>query len=375
MNRLWIRACAALLLAVMTFLIMTAPRAEAAFNANAAAAALIDAQSGRLLFGQNEDLRLPMASTTKIMTALIVLERCDPDDMVEVPDEAVGVEGSSMYLERGERLSVRDLLYGLMLASGNDAAVALACHAGGSVNEFVGIMNARAEEIGLTKTHFITPNGLHAEGHLTTAHELCLIAREAMRNETFAEIVSSKYHRTETGFAPRVLKNKNSLLWSYEGAFGIKTGYTKAAGRCLVFGAERDGAAVIGAVLNCGPMFEEASELMDAAFGSFVPVAVIEKGTHILDLVIENSEERLLEVCAKDSIILLMRNNESASLRTQIELFPGLRAPIECGEAVGELRIFAGEELVGSTLLAAAESAEPLGYGYWWRLLSGYFAA
>lgn len=375
MNRLWIRACAALLLAVMTLMLMTAPKAEPAMNVRASAFALIDAESGRLLFGKNENLRLPMASTTKIMTALVTLESCALDEMVGIPDEAVGAEGSSMYLERGESLSVRDLLYGLMLASGNDAAVALAVHVGGSVKDFVGLMNVRADSMGLRSTHFITPNGLSAEGHLTTARELCLIAREAMKNEDFAQIVSTKYYRTETGGAVRSFKNKNSLLWSYDGAFGIKTGYTMAAGRCLVFGAERNGMRVIGAVLNCRPMFDEAARLMDLAFESFVPVTVIGKGTRVFDVYVENSEECLLEVSAKDSIIRLMRSNESALLCTEYELYPDLSPPIRAGDEVGVLRIRENGETIGSTALVASNTVLPYGYGYWWKLLSKRFAA
>lgn len=190
----------------------------------AAAAALIEANSGKLLLSGNSNSRLPMASTTKTMTALVVIENCDLDETVEVTADAAGTEGSSMYLSCGERLSVRDLLYGLMLLSGNDAAVALAVHVGGTVESFVRIMNDRAAKLGLTNTHFVTPNGLHDAEHYTTAYKLALIGAEALKNETFRQIVSTQYYTAETGDRVRTMKNKNALLWDYGNAVGIKTG-------------------------------------------------------------------------------------------------------------------------------------------------------
>ena len=375
MNRLWIRVCTALLIAMGMVFMMLTPKAEPAFSVQASAMALIECESGKLIAGQNKDLRLPMASTTKIMTALIVLERSELSDIVEIPDEAVGTEGSSIYLRKGERLSVEDLLYGLMLASGNDAAVALAVHAAGSVDGFVELMNDKAGEMGLKNTSFITPNGLHAERHLTTAYELCLIAREALKLDEFRTIVSSKYHRTATGDIDRTFKNKNSLLWSYEGAFGVKTGYTMAAGRCLVFGAERDGMTVVGAVLNCRQMFEEAASLMDMAFEEYSRETIVPACTHVLDTYIKNGEEKLLEVYSKESIITVMRKSERKSFRTEAVLSEGLHAPIAKGDEVGILRVFDGGALIGSTALIAGNSVSEPGYVYWWRLLTDLFAA
>ena len=207
--------------------------------------------------------KLPMASTTKIMTALIVIENCSLGDTVKVSPKAYGVEGSSMYLNAGEEVSVEDMLYGLMLLSGNDAAVALAIHTAGSVEAFAALMNARAEEIGAHNTHFVTPNGLHDPEHYTTAYDLALIAAEAMKNPDFRKIVGSTYHKTTTGSVIRYMKNKNKILWQYEGGCGVKTGYTKAAGRCLVFAAERDGMTLIGAVLSCPDMFNVAKAMLD----------------------------------------------------------------------------------------------------------------
>ena len=260
----------------------------------AAAAALIEANSGKLLLSGNSNSRLPMASTTKTMTALVVIENCDLDDTVEVTADAAGTEGSSMYLSCGERLSVRDLLYGLMLLSGNDAAVALAVHVGGTVESFVRIMNDRAAKLGLTNTHFVTPNGLHDAEHYTTAYELALIGAEALKNETFRQIVSTQYYTAETGDRVRTMKNKNALLWDYDNAVGIKTGYTSAAGRCLLFAAERDGMLLVGAVLNCRPMFDVAPEMLNFGFENYSMCKIIEKGTVLAHCTVLNGEKSIL---------------------------------------------------------------------------------
>ena len=390
MNGRIIRACAALLLACGVMLMSLAPKAESAINEpmigsseaiepgfelNAAAMAMIECESREVLACVNGDEPLPMASTTKIMTALVVLENSNAEELVSVPDEAVGTEGSSVYLQRGEKMKVIDLLYGLMLASGNDAAVALAVHAGGSVKGFVDMMNEKAKELGLKNTRFVTPNGLHAEGHYTTAFELCVITREALRSETFKEIVSSKYHRTESGNVPRTFKNKNSLLWDYEGAFGVKTGYTMAAGRCLVFGAERDGMQVVGALLNCRPMFEKAAMLLDTAFESFVKQTVIGSGQTAGRVNVENGVENVLEVETKRSIIAVTQRSHQRTFMTRAELPQKLSAPVKAGQRVGTLFVYEGERLVGSAELVASKTIQRRDARFWWRLLSSVFAA
>ena len=218
--------------------------------------AVVEVTSGRLLFAENEDTELPPASTTKILTALIIVEDCDLDTVIEVPKEAAGTEGSSVYLEAGEKLTVRDLLYGLMLRSGNDCAVTLALYHSGSISAFAEHMNERAAELGVKHSHFANPHGLPAEGHYTTAHDLALIAAAAVRNETFSEIVGTeKYTAPDGGCGyARVWQNKNKMLYSYEGADGVKTGYTKEAGRCLVTSATRGGMRLVSAVLNSPSM-------------------------------------------------------------------------------------------------------------------------
>ena len=231
----------------------------------------MELESGTVFHGKNENQRLPMASTTKIMTALIVAEECDLSEIIEVPAQAVGVEGSSIYLKEGERISVKDLLYGLMLRSGNDAASALALHCGGTIENFVNLMNERAKEIGALGTHFANPSGLPDDSHYTTAKDLCNIARVAMSNPVFSEVVSTKTYRGDF----RCFVNKNKLLSNLDGANGVKTGYTEKAGRCLVSSAKRGNMDVVCVVLNCYDMFERSKKIIEDCF-NFYDVLTVE---------------------------------------------------------------------------------------------------
>ena len=222
---------------IVCLLLQTAARADG-LAVSARAAILIDGETGRVLYELNADTRLPMASTTKIMTALLAIERCPMDDAVTASENASGVTGTSIYLGSGETLTMHEMLLGLMLRSGNDAAVAISEHVAGSTENFAAMMNARAASLGADAC-FVTPNGLDASGHGATARAMALIAREAMKSETFREIVA-----TQRAVIPwknneysRVLNNKNRLLTGYDGATGIKTGFTGSAGRCLVFSA------------------------------------------------------------------------------------------------------------------------------------------
>ncbi|MBD5132324.1 MAG: D-alanyl-D-alanine carboxypeptidase [Clostridiales bacterium] len=231
--------------------------------------ALVDGDTGELIYSKNCDAKRYPASTTKICTAITVLENHTMLDIpMPIPDEAVGVEGSSLYLQKGEMLTVRDLLYGLMLQSGNDCAVALALIVGGSVDGFVTMMNETAKKAGANNTHFVTPNGLHDDEHYTTARDLCAISYYAMQNETFRDIVATKHYTTpyHNHDYDRHFPNKNKILFNYEGGNGIKTGFTKKSGRCLVSSATRNGKTYICTVLDCYDMFEECMRLMDCAF-------------------------------------------------------------------------------------------------------------
>ncbi|MDE7380478.1 MAG: D-alanyl-D-alanine carboxypeptidase [Clostridia bacterium] len=234
-------------------------------SADGVAEVAMELTSGKILHEKNIDCRLPMASTTKIMTAIIIVEECKLDEVITVPEQSVGVEGSSIYLKHGEQISVKDLLYGLMMRSGNDAACALAIHHSGSVEAFVEHMNSRAEEMGATNSHFKNPSGLPDNEHYTTARDLCNIARYAMSNDTFSEIVGSKSYSGDF----RQYVNKNRLLSMLDGANGVKTGYTEKAGRCLVSSAKRGNMDVVCVVLNCYDMFERSKKLINNCFDRY----------------------------------------------------------------------------------------------------------
>lgn len=243
---------------------------SAKYSTTARSAIVIESGSGRIFFEHNADEKLPIASTTKILTAITVIENTpDLEKEITVPDEAVGTEGSSVYLKKGEKLRIIDLLYGLMLRSGNDCAVALACITSGSVTDFAYLMNTVARSAGAVNSHFANPHGLHDENHYSTARDLAAISAYAMRNDVFRRIVATKRYTDCPNASEeynRDMHNKNKILDMLEGGNGIKTGYTKNAGRCLVSSAMRDGKEVICVVLSCGPMFEESCELINNAF-------------------------------------------------------------------------------------------------------------
>lgn len=246
----------------------------------AAAAAVICLDTGEQVYGYNAQTPMGMASTTKIMTALVVLENCDPDSVVTVSPKACGVEGSSIYLVPGEKITIRDLLYGLMLESGNDAACALAIACSGSEEEFVRCMNEKARDLGLVNTHFDNPHGLSCDEHYTTASDLAVIACAAMRNTLFRDIVGTKTYivTDENGNPKKYFANHNRMLFTYDGATGMKTGYTIATGRCLVTSACRNGTEFAVVTLNDRTDFRDHAALLDFAFSNYKTVTLAEQG-------------------------------------------------------------------------------------------------
>ena len=228
------------------------PISVSAVSTSAKAAILINGDTGEVIFGQNENEQLPMASTTKIMTALLLCEHGDFEKEITVTAEMLRVEGSSMGLLAGDRVTLHDLLYGMLLASGNDAANVTAYILGGTVDGFVKMMNRKAIKLGLENTHFETPSGLDGDNHYTTARDLAALARYAMQNEEFAKAAASKTAALSYGNPPykRTLSNHNKLLKTFDGAIGVKTGFTKKSGRCLVSAARRNGKYVIAVTLN-----------------------------------------------------------------------------------------------------------------------------
>ena len=315
-------------------------------NVSAKAAILMDAQSGRVLFEHNADTRYPMASTTKIMTALIAVEHCGMDETVTAGKNASGVEGTSIYLSVGEQLPMEQMLQGLMLRSGNDAAVAIAEHIAGDVEQFAFLMNERARMLG-ADAHFVTPNGLDAQGHGASARAMALIAREAMKHPTFRELVS-----TQEAVIPwvdneynRVLRNKNRLLSEYEGATGIKTGFTSKAGRCLVFSAQRNGMELIGVVMSCPNWFDEAERMLDWGFGNFSVQAVVQAGETVGEAKLLKGMQESVRLCAGDALAYPM--TEADEWQVECYIAQTLQAPVSQGDIAGYLILRVNGEEVG----------------------------
>ena len=253
---------------------------------SARSATLMDAATGRLLYASHAEDPSLIASTTKIMTALAICEAGDLDRTVTIPPEAVGIEGSSMYLKAGEVLSVRDLLYGLMLRSGNDAAAALALADSGSLPGFVQKMNDRAAALGLQHTHYANPHGLDSDENYSTAHDLALLTRYALQNPDFSAIVSTK----SITIGDRILTNHNKLLWQYPGAVGVKTGYTKTSGRILVSAAERDGRCLIAVTISDPNDWADHTALLDYGFSQFSDRRILSRGQVVGSVPVVNGE-------------------------------------------------------------------------------------
>lgn len=242
-------------------------------DVNSRACVVIDRKTNYVLLGKNENSKKKMASTTKIMTATIIIEKCNLTDTIEISKKAAGTGGSRLGLKTGDKITVLDLLYGLMLRSGNDAAVALAEYAGGDINGFAELMNAKALELGLTNTHFETPHGLDSNEHYTTAYELALLSNYALDNPTFAKIVGTKNYTITINGSPKALSNTNELLGNMEGVYGIKTGFTNGANRCLVTACKKNNMDIICVVLGADTKkFRtiDSIKLINYVFNNFV---------------------------------------------------------------------------------------------------------
>lgn len=325
---------------------------------SAKAMCLMEATTGRVLAFKNADARLAMASTTKIATAITAIENAhDLDEVFEVSPKAVGISGTSLYLRKGEKHSLRDLLYGLMLVSGNDASFAIGERVGGSVEHFVDKMNFLAHRLGAKNTHFENTHGLDEEGHYTSAKDLATITSYALNNDTFREIVSTQNKKiTSLDGKDRYLCNKNKLLRTYDGAIGVKTGFTDDAGRCLVSAAERDGMRLVCVVLCCGPMFEESAALLDWGFKNF-------QMTELTSLV--NIPESLPINCGEKDAALIgkaetrylypLKNGELDNLEIKLSHVESLTPPSKSGEKVGEYQILLNNDLLFSGKIVTME--------------------
>ena len=351
---------------------------------NSEAAILVDVSTGRIIYEKNSTKKLYPASTTKILTAILVIENCKLDDIVTVKESALNNIPNGYVtcnLQIGEQLSIKDLLYALMIPSANDAAYVLAEHVAGSVDNFSTMMNDKARELGCKTTHFVNPNGIHDDSHYSTAYDLYLLADYAMKNETFRNLVATteytlpateKYPNTD-----RVLKTTNELLnensrnYYYKNAIGIKTGYTSKAGNCLVAGATRDGLEFIAVVLNGGTTeqglnsrYVDSKKLFEYAYDNFTLTKIIEKGSVVQTLEVENGtkETKFLDLVIDETITVV--NNKKIDMNKvipEINLREVIEAPIAAGETMGTIK-YKVDDIEYSAKLLAKTTVEKVDY-------------
>lgn len=319
---------------------------------SAKSALLLDAQTGRVLYEKQADRQSLIASTTKIMTALLVCEQCNVLDRMQIPKEAVGMEGSSMYLKEGEVLTLQELLYGLMLPSGNDAAMALAIYCAGSTEGFASLMNDKARMLGMTNTHFTNPHGLDAPGHYSTARDLAILAAYAMKNPVFAQTVCTKTVK----IGDRVLTNHNKLLWQYDGADGVKTGFTKAAGRILVSSAVRQGRRLVCVTICDGNDWADHKALLDDGFSRYHNEQIVEMGQEMGYVSVFGGTQEQVAVLAAADYFYALADGERVTFALSNH---GMAyAPVVAGAHAGYAHVCVDGKSVGKVPLFYASTVE-----------------
>ena len=328
-------------------------------NIAAKSAIVIDAATGKVLYSKNaEELRYP-ASTTKIMSLIVALEHGNLDDLVTASKNAASTEGSSLWLTEGESLKMRDLLYGIMLISGNDATVAVAEHISGSVEKFAQLMTEKAQAIGAKDTHFTNSSGLPDPKHYTTAHDLARITAYGYKNLLFTEIVSTKHKVIPWSGKDfgRDLYNENRMLWLYEGGNGVKTGYTDAAGRCLVSGASRNGIQLVTVVLDSDTMWDDSIALLDFGFTQVKSETVFSQDDILKTLRVGNGKAEMIKLIASTKLVIPV-SNDKEEFRTVIDAPNKVEAPIVKGQKLGVARIFYQNTEIATVDLLADENVE-----------------
>ena len=332
---------------------------------SAQSAVVLTADTGTVLFEKDGHTPRPVASTTKIMTALLALEAAQEqgDPLVDITQEMVAVEGSSMGLQAGDSISLTGLAAGMLLASGNDAANAAALYLDGSLESFAARMNQRAAALGMEDTHFVTPSGLDGEdaqglGHLSTAYDMALLARAALEDQAFRQLCSSPSLAVE--FAEPVKRvtytNHNKLLAQYQGCVGVKTGFTKEAGRCLVSAAERDGALLIAVTLNAPNDWQDHAALLDYGFSQVEPYQLA-GGDVRLTVPVVGSPVEVVSLRGSNGGEVTLPLGQGAQVERVVRVPKFLYAPVEAGEQVGEICWYLEGQLLGSAPLTAAGAA------------------
>ena len=349
------RLIATAVLAAMLFSIFTLfVFSDTSPEVSARGAALFSPDTDTFLYEKNGDARLPMASTTKIMTALVAAELGELSQKIKIPREATGIEGSSLYLCEGEILTLEELLYGLMLRSANDAATAIALALCGSVPAFADKMNEKAAALGLADTHFDNPHGLDSENHFTTAKDLARLGAAAIENETVRRIASTYKITVGEGESKRLIVNHNKLLHSYEGAIGLKTGFTKKCGRCLVGAAEREGVTLISTTLSAPDDWADHKKMLDYGFSRLTCYARLSPEQFQKQIAVLGGKKSTVTVKNGEGFSLVERAGLS-EVQEKVCLNPTATAPIQKGDVLGQILYYRDGTLLGSVSLRATE--------------------
>ncbi|MBO7219514.1 MAG: D-alanyl-D-alanine carboxypeptidase [Clostridia bacterium] len=322
---------------------------------------VLEGNTNTILYNNNSDIQLPMASTTKIMTALICIENCNNlDEKIVVSDNSVGIEGTSIYLKYNEEITIRDLLYGLILASGNDCAVAIAIHIAGTEDDFVDLMNKKVHELNLQNTHFSNPHGLDEEGHYTSAYDLAIITSCAMKNDDFRDIVATKRHTIESTNVsePRYLKHKNRLMFEDDNCIGVKTGFTDNAKRCLVSAYEYEGMMIISVVLNCQPMFEECDRLTNLVKDNYVMKQFINPYSYVSSIDVNSSDKNQVGLITIQGFKIPILKSELDCYSVEYDLPDTITAPVELNEPLGNVVVLYNNDVIYSDKLYSIEQLD-----------------
>lgn len=354
------------LVLLLLFFVLSCPRAIAAEpQIQGETAAIIDAKTGKLLFGKEEHKRMYPASTTKVLTALVALERAKLSDVVTVGPDAVNAGGTSIWLLDGEQLSLEELIHALLLNSANDAGVAIAEHIAGSLESFAEISNLTAKKLGARDTNFTNPHGMPGENHYSTAYDLALIGRKAMENEEFRRIVTTVHHEIPRNDpeAQKYLFNHNKLLWSkvygYKGATGLKTGYTVQAGQCIIASAKRDDRELIAVVLRTegANLWTDAAKLLDYGFDNFENRQLVQKDKVMTSIPVKYGKGNAKLVASEDYYYTFKKENPE-DLQTTLEIAESTTAPVNKGEVLGAIVIKRDNEAIGRVNLLAAHTVD-----------------
>jgi D-alanyl-D-alanine carboxypeptidase len=328
-------------------------------SVSAKSAIVIEAKTGRILYAKNARAKLPMASTTKIMTALLALEQPDIDESFVVDENAIMVEGTSMGLKGGDTVTLRTLAVGMLLASGNDGANAAAVKISGSIADFIMLMNSKAKEIGMADTNFETPSGLDSENHYSTAHDMALLGAYAMENQAFADICGKTSEKVTYGNPPykRTLSNHNRLLKEYDGCVGVKTGFTKKSGRCLVSAAERGEARLVAVTLNAGDDWNDHKRMLDYGF-SVTSVMNINNASDKLTLPVVGAEQKETTAYVFEDVLAALTEEQAAKITTKAYAHKFLYAPVPAGTVAGRVDYLFEDKIIATANLVVSEDIQ-----------------